>query len=757
MNKAHATHRHPRICSAGRRRLSTIKLIAVVAAACLASGCSKQEPGSGTAADSDGDTESEIATIRKSEPHPVAVDVFHGVEVEDPDRWLEDWESEEVRDWSEARNAEARNYLDSLPYRDVIRSELDKLLGVETESYFSLTTRGERLFALKNHPPKQQSFLVVMPGPLQPGDERIVVDPETIDPDGGTTIDWYVPSPDGSRLAVSLSSGGSEQGDLHIFDTDTGASVGEVVSRVQGGTAGGDMAWTPDGSGFFYTRYPHPGEKPEQDMAFYQQVYFHQIGQPESKDIYELGADFPKIAETRLEVDSNTGRLLATVQDGDSGRFALHLRSPEGVWTQLSYFEDDATLGYFGPEGDLFILTRDQAPRGRIIQLAAGETDLGKAREVIAEAEGAISTDAFYYFYTPDFVVTPTAIYVVYQEGGPSVIRAYDRSGKAAERIPQAEVSSVSGLTPLGGDDILFASRSYTQPRGWFRLAGETGTVQKMPISSVVPVSFDDVRVVREFANSSDGTKIPVNILIPDGAAVDGTGPALLTAYGGYGLSRVPRLSLSRRVLLDRGYIIAEANIRGGGEYGNQWHRDGSLTRKQNGIDDFAAAIRHLTENGYAAQDRVAIIGGSNGGLLMGATMTQHPELPKAVVSYVGVYDMLRSELTPNGVFNIPEYGSVKDAEQFQVLFSYSPYHNIRSDIAYPATLFLTGANDPRVDPMHSRKMTARLQRSTNSEQPILLRTSGSTGHGIGTPLNEQIAELVDVYSFVLAQLEEGD
>jgi prolyl oligopeptidase len=233
----------------------------------------------------------------------------------------------------------------------------------------------------------------------------------------------------------------------------------------------------------------------------------------------------------------------------------------------------------------------------------------------------------------------------------------------------------------------------------------------------------------------------------------DGTGPALLTAYGGYGLSRVPRLSLSRRILLDRGFVIAEANIRGGGEYGNQWHRDGVLTHKQNGLDDFAAAIRHLADNGYAAKDRIAIIGGSNGGLLMGATMTQHPELPRAVVSYVGVYDMLRSELTPNGVFNIPEYGTVKDAEQFQVLFSYSPYHNVGKGVAYPATLFLTGANDPRVDPMHSRKMTARLQRSTISEEPILLRTSDSTGHGIGTPLGEQIAELVDVYSFVLAQL----
>ena len=282
MYQANPGHRCSQTRSARRLERRTIKVILAFAIAILASGCSQQEPESGSVVNPDGDAESEMATVGESASHPVVVDVFHGVEVEDPDRWLEDWDSEEVREWSEARNAEARKYLDSLPQRDVIRSELDKLLGVETESYFSLAARGERLFALKNHPPKQQSFLVVMPGPLQPGDERIAVDPEKIDPEGGTTIDWYVPSPDGNRLAVSLSSGGSEQGDLHIFDTDAGESVGEVVSRVQGGTAGGDMAGTPDGSGFFYTRYPHPGEKPEHDMAFYQQVYFHQIGQPES-------------------------------------------------------------------------------------------------------------------------------------------------------------------------------------------------------------------------------------------------------------------------------------------------------------------------------------------------------------------------------------------------------------------------------------------------------------------------------------------
>ncbi len=738
--------------AAGRDWFPTSMPVIVATALLAMGGCAQEEPATPPAAKNS----QPDASVSGEAPHPVAKDIFHGVEVEDPDRWLEDWDDPEVQAWSEARNEEARALLDALPGRDVIRAELKHLLGAETESYYEFSYGGGQLFAMKNQPPKQQPFLVVMPGPDRPQEERVVVDPADIDPAGGTTIDWYVLSPDGSHVAVSMSSGGSEQGDLHFFEVATGEKLNDVVPRVQGGTAGGDMAWTADESGVFYTRYPRESERAAEDMSFYQQVFYHELGSDGADDRYELGKGFPRIAEIRLEIDHASGRLLATVQDGDSGRFAMHLRAQDGTWTQLTRFDDDATLGYFGPDGDLFIMTRDGAPRGRIVQLAAGETDVSEAAEVVAEADGAIATEDFYYFYTPNVQVTPGAIYVVYQEGGPSVVRAYDRSGNPRDEIPQLEVGSVRGMAPLAGDDLLFANRSYTDSTGWFRLDGASGSVDKMPVSTSIPVSFDDVRVVREFVPSSDGTLIPLNIMIPSTAKTDGSGPALLSAYGGYGLSRTPRVALSRRVLFDRGYIVAEANIRGGGEYGNQWHRDGVLTKKQNGIDDFVATIRHLTENGYAAADRVAIIGGSNGGLLMGATLTQHPELPKAVVSYVGVYDMLRSELTPNGVFNIPEYGSVKDAEQFQVLYSYSPYHNVREGVAFPAILMLTGANDPRVDPMHSRKFTARLQRSTISDAPILLRTSSSTGHGIGTPLDEQIEESVDVYSFLLNQVGVG-
>jgi prolyl oligopeptidase len=683
----------------------------------------------------------------------VVTDDYHGVTVTDPYRWLEDWDDPAVQAWSEARNQEARNLLSALPGRPDIRAELEELLGAESVSYYQLAARAPGLFAMKQQPPRQQPFLVLLTDPQRLDSERVIVDPNSLDPTGGTTIDWYVPSPDGSLVAVSLSVGGSESGDLHVFDVATGARVGEIVPRVQGGTAGGDMAWLADGSGYFYTRYPRDGERAPEDTAFFQQVWFHRLGTAVSEDRYELGRDFPRIAEIRLQLDPSSGRLLATVQDGDSGRFALHLRAPGGAWTALTDFDDAHTLGQFGPGGDLFVLTREGAPRGRLVRLPPGASSMTDALPAVPEADGAIGTTSFYYFYTPEFLVTRDRVYVRYQVGGPQVLAAYDYDGRPLPAPPQPEIASVSGLTPIGGDAIIFATRTYTEPTTWYRYRPETGEADSLPLSSTIPVSFADVTVRREFAASKDGTKVPVNILVPAGAATDGSAPLLLTAYGGYGISLSPGLRLTWRVPLDRGVIVAQANIRGGGEYGDAWHRAGSLLDKQNGFDDFAAVIEHLVARGYTRPDRIAIMGGSNGGLLMGATMTQRPELVGAVVSFVGVYDMLRSELTPNGVFNIPEYGSVKDPAQFRALYAYSPYHNVRQGTAYPPTLFLTGANDPRVDPMHSRKMAARLEEATSSEAPILLRTSSDTGHGAGTPLDAQIEEYVDVYSFIFAEL----
>jgi prolyl oligopeptidase len=286
-----------------------------------------------------------------------------------------------------------------------------------------------------------------------------------------------------------------------------------------------------------------------------------------------------------------------------------------------------------------------------------------------------------------------------------------------------------------------------------YRLRAEGDSWERTAFASTSAVDLSDVEVVREFAVSADGTRVPVNILLRRDQPRDGSAPCVATAYGGYGISIEPYLDPLNRVLLDHGFVVAVANIRGGGEYGEAWHRQGNLTHKQNVFDDFAAVLAHLIAEKYAAPQRMAIVGGSNGGLLMGATLVQHPELARAVVSYVGIYDMLRTELSPNGEFNVTEFGTVRDPDQYRALRSYSPYHHVRDGVEYPAVLLLTGENDPRVEPMQSRKMAARLQAATGSGRPVLLRSSAGTGHGGDTPLDERIAEEADALAFLFDQL----
>jgi prolyl oligopeptidase len=551
-------------------------------------------------------------------------------------------------------------------------------------------------------------------------------------------------------VAVSLSKAGSEAGDVHLYETATGKQVHEVIPRVQNGTAGGDLAWAPDGKGFYYTRYPRGQERPAQDMDFYQQVYFHQLGTPTEKDRYELGKELPRIAEIRLQTHPATGRVLASVQNGDGGEFAHFLRQPEGKWQRFSDFPDQLVQAIFAPNGDLYAVSRRDAPRGKVLRLSGEHPDLKKAELIVAEGKDNIVTD---FYGKPTLVPTPGRLYVTYQLGGPSAIRAFDLAGKPLKAPEQLPVSTVGDLTPLTGDDLLFANVSYVDPPGRYLYRAQTGATVKTPLPSAPPVEFSDVQVERDFAVSKDGTKVPITILMPKGAKRDGNNPCVATGYGGYGISVEPTFHPEYRPLFDRGFVLAIANLRGGGEYGEEWHRAGSLTRKQNVFDDFTAVLQYLIDRKYTSPEKLAVRGGSNGGLLMGAILTQHPELVRAVVAHVGIYDMLRVELSPNGAFNVPEYGTVKDRTQFQALYAYSPYHHVQEGVKYPAVLFLTGANDPRVDPMQSRKMTARLQEATASPAPVLLRTSASAGHGLDTSLSERIEELVDVYAFLFAQL----
>ena len=647
-----------------------------------------------------------------------------------------------MRAWTEAENGYARKYLDALPMRAAISEELKKLYSQPSPRYSSLHAAGGLLFALKDQPPKEQPLLVALKSADDPASERVILDPNQLDPSGGTEIDFYVPSLDGKLVAVSLSKGGSESGDVHVYEVATGKETGVPIPRVNGGTAGGSLAWNADGSGFYYTRYPHEGERPPTDLTFFQQVYFHRMGTGTTLDAYSLGKGFPRIAEIQLRSSDDARYVLASMANGDGGDVAHYLLGPDGVWHQVARISDQVSVIRFGAGGNLYMLSHLNAPRGKILKTPADHPNVESAQTEIRESRVAIQ----------DFLPTPKALYVLDQIGGPSQIRVFDAAGLAQGTIPLLPVSAVDDMARSNDGALLFENTSFLDPPAWYRFDESTKKAVRTALYETGAADFSGDEVVRVFAISKDGTRVPISIIRRKGTKLDGKNPTLLTAYGGYDVSITPDYSLKRKIYLDHGFVLAVANLRGGGEYGEDWHRAGMLTKKQNVFDDFAACARYLIDHKYTTPAKLGIEGGSNGGLLMGAALTQHPELFGAVVSHVGIYDMLRVELQPNGAFNTTEYGTVKEQDQFKALYAYSPYHHVVDGTNYPPVLFLTGANDPRVDPLNSRKMTARLQAS-GTKNPVLLRTSSNSGHGIGTALSEYLAQEVDVLGFLFDQL----
>jgi prolyl oligopeptidase len=673
---------------------------------------------------------------------PVATD-YHGVTVEDPYLWLENDENSEVKAWSEAENQRTRKYLDSLPDRAAIEKQLQEWYAKTSPSYFSLVSRPGILFAMKFQPPKQQPLLVTLASADDLKSEKNLLDPNTLDEKGTTTIDWFVPSLDGKYVAISLSKGGSEDGILHFYETATGKALPDTIAHVQYPTAGGSATWNADGSGVYYTRFPRKGERTDADLNFYQQIYFHKLGTSDAQDTYSLGKDFPRIAEITLATSRDGKYILATVANGDGGDFAHYLLGPDGSWKQITQFSDQIKLAKLGRDNALYLVSRADAPRGKILRLPLDVPELKNAAEIVAPGDAVIE----------QIVPSTDALYVGDLLGGPSQIRRFDLNGKNQTTIPIPPISAVQEMRDLEDGSLLFRDVSYTEPAAWFHCFTGKAEPVKTALRSTSPVSLADIDVQREFATSKDGTKIPLNILSRKGMKRDGNNPTLLYGYGGYGISMSPNFDFTRRLWFDRGGVYVVANIRGGGEFGEEWHKAGNLTKKQNVFDDFAAAAEYLIKEKYTSPEKLAIQGGSNGGLLMGAMITQHPDLFRAVVSSVGIYDMLRVELAPNGAFNVTEFGTVKNPEQFKALYAYSPYHHVVDGTKYPGVLMMTGANDGRVAPYHSRKMTARLLGANNSKNPILLRTSSSAGHGIGTALSERIKQLADIYSFLFAEL----
>src|ERR1044071_4273538 len=677
---------------------------------------------------------------------PVSTE-YQGVTVEDRYQWLEKDDDPDVKAWSGTQNQRTRQYLDQLPDRRAIEKQLTEWYAKTSPSYSSLVSRPGLLFVMKFQPPKQQPLLVTLKSVDDLKSEKIVLDPNVLDAKGTTAIDWFVPSLDGKYVAVSLSQGGSEDGTLHFYETGTGNALPDAIAHVQYPTAGGSAAWNADGTGIYYTRFPRKGERAEADLNFYQQVYFHKLGTSDTKDTYSIGKNFPRIAEIVLEGSRDGRYILASVANGDGGDFAHYLLGSEGSasgeWKQITKFSDQIKAVRLGRDNAMYLLSRNAAPRGKILRLPLETPELSKAVEIVPTGEPVIQ----------QMVPTADALFVGDLLGGPSQIRRFGLDGTGETIIPIPKISAVQEMVAIEDGSLLFRDQSYTEPEAWFHCPKEKTEPVNTVLRSTSPVSFADIEVAREFATSKDGAKIPLNIIFRKGIKRDGQNPTLLYGYGGYGISMSPNFEFTRRLWFDHGGVYVVANIRGGGEFGEDWHKAGNLTKKQNVFDDFAAAAEYLIKEKYTRPEKLAIQGGSNGGLLMGAMITQHPDLMRAVVSQVGIYDMLRVELAPNGEFNVTEFGTVKDPDQFKALYAYSPYHHVVDGTKYPSILMMTGANDGRVAPYHSRKMTARLIAANKSGNPIFLRTSSSAGHGIGPALNERIKQSADIYGFLFTQL----
>jgi prolyl oligopeptidase len=665
---------------------------------------------------------------------------YHGVDVTEDYRWLEDASSEETIGWTKAQQQRTRAYFDGIPWRDALRARAEQLLKAEKATYKRLRSGGGTFFALKAEIPRQRPFLVTLTDLHDLATERVVVDPDAIDPSGETAIDFFVPSPDGKHVAVSLSEHGTEDGSLYVYDADSGKVVDEPIPHVN--LMGGSVAWRHDGSGFWYTLCA--------DRAgFRQQVWFRELGgAPDRVDLAGGFAD-ERIAENFLSASPDGRWLMDRVQKGDGGEWQVFLRSQggDGSWWQVAGIPDKCVQAVLGTDA-LYLLSRRDAPHGKVLRLplTAGAT-VADAREIVPASDLVIE----------DLAVTRDTVWVVDIDGGPQQVRAFDTGGRPLPPVGIPAMSSVSsfsaGLCTLGPDQVAWSCQSFTEPATWWA-AADGEAPRPTALRTTTAVDLSGYEVTREFATSRDGTRVPLNVITAPGTPRDGTAPALLTAYGGYGISLVPWFDPEVLLWLEQGGVYVVANIRGGGEFGERWHNAGRLATKQNCFDDFIACADHLISSRIASRERLAIMGGSNGGLLMGAVLTQRPDIARAVVAAVPVMDSLRAETTVNGRFNTAEFGTVEDPELFRALLAYSPYHNVADGTAYPAVLLTAGENDHRVDAWHAKKMTARLQEATSSDRPVLLRLE-STGHLAGS-LDQSIDEATDRHAFLLGELGLG-
>jgi prolyl oligopeptidase len=662
-------------------------------------------------------------------------DVLHGEALSDLYRWLEDGDSPEVRDWTERQNALTENYLAAFPGRARIRARLDALLAIGAISV--PTPAHGRYFYQRRDGRQNQPVLYVRDG--VGGADRVAVDPNAQDAAGTTALDWYYPSDDGRLLAYGLSENGSEQSVLHVLELDTGRILPERIAR----TRAADLAWLPDGSGFYYTRYPAAGEVPEGEEHYHRSIFFHRLGtDPAADPLLFRPAQKEYWPGVSLSPD---GRwlLIGVARTFDQTDLYLRDRVADGPLIPVA---EDLPASFEGQlaHGRLFLRTNLDAPTYRLYAVDPERPGRADWSELVPARSDAV---------LDGMRVMGERLALSYLERASSRLRLADLEGRIVSEVALPALGSLFGIgAEWDGREIFYGFSSYTVPPSVYRIDLETGeqALWRRVEADVDPERFE-VRQVS--VTSKDGTAVTMFLVHRKGVQRDGNNPVYLTGYGGFNISMTPAFSRSLLLWLERGGVVAIPNIRGGGEYGEEWHQSGMLGKKQNSFDDFIAAAEWLIQARYTRPGRLAAAGGSNGGLLMGAVLTQRPELFRAIVVQVPLLDMLRYHRFLIARLWIPEYGSADDPEQYAWLRAYSPYHHVRSGTEYPAVLLATAESDTRVDPMHARKMAARLQAASSSSHPVLLRLEARAGHGAGKPLSKVLDELTDTWSFVFSEL----
>ncbi len=663
------------------------------------------------------------------------VDVLHRQRVLDPYRWLEDGENLETLAWTEAQNATTREYLDAVPARPAIQHRLEQLLTIGAVS--APTPAQGRYFYQRRDGTQNQPVLYVRDG--VDGPDQVLLDPNQLDAAGTTALDWYFPSDDGALLAYGLSQDGSEESLLRVMQVDTSQNLPEEIPD----TRACDLAWLPDASGFYYTRYPREGEVSKEERQYHRAVYFHRLGaDPVGDPLVFKPAEKEHWPGVSLSPD---GRWLLITVARTFDQTDLYLQDRvaggpiEPVVRDLPFqFEGQLT------REALYIRSNVEGSTYGLYLADPARPARAGWRTLIAPRADAVLDGV---------LLTRRHLGLSYLERASSRLFIAELDGGYRREVSLPTIGSLFGWgAEPDGEELFYAFSSYTVPPSVYHidLAAGRETLWRRVEADLEADRFELQQVAYQ---SRDGTPITMFVVHQRGLVLDGNNPTYLTGYGGFNISMSPGFSRSLLLWLEHGGVVAVPNLRGGGEYGEAWHQGGMLARKQNSFDDFIAAAEYLIHAGYTSPRRLAIAGGSNGGLLMGAVLTQRPTLFRAVVVQVPLLDMLRYHLFRIARLWIPEYGSADDPEQFRWLLAYSPYHNVRDGTAYPAVLLATAESDTRVDPMHARKMAARLQAASTSDRAVLLRLESRAGHGAGKPVSKVLEELVDTWSFVFAEL----